>query len=295
MPGRVHESPEFAFTIYHETPAPMDGTRTITQKPAMTLRKLLAQSHLFVAGAVFAVLLVSSEPQASAQDHSMHSGRTGHEVMSMAMDEKTQMDAAQQSKLLADKKESELNHRLAGFFIILAGVFILAEGALPRRWPFLRFAWPSCFLLSGLFLLAFSDTELWPFGPQSWWYGLTHNPEDLQHKTFAVILLALGVFEVQRARGIFKSAWAGWMFPALAFCGSVMLLFHEHHSGMHGADHMKAMARIQAEHLNFAATGFGIGALKGLSELRTRWQVMFARLWSLLIIVLGVFLMLYTE
>jgi copper resistance protein D len=276
MPGHVHE-------------------RNITQKPSMTFRKLLAHSRLSVAAAVFAVLLVSNAQHASARDHSMHSGHTGHELMPMAMDEQTQMDAEHRSKILADKKESELNHHLAGFFIILAGVFILAEGTLPQRRPFLRFAWPSCFLLSGLFLLVFSDTELWPFGPQSWWYGLTHNPEDLQHKAFAVILLALGIFEVQRARGVFKSAWAGWMFPALAFCGSVMLLFHQHHSGMHGAEHMKAMARIQAEHLNFAATGFGIGALKGLSELPTRWHVMFARLWSLLMIVLGVFLMLYTE
>jgi len=64
-------------------------------------------------------------------------------------------------------------------------------------------------LLSGLrlFLLVFSDTELWPFGPQSWWYGLTHNLEDLQHKTFAVILLTLGTLEIQRARGVLKSAW----------------------------------------------------------------------------------------
>ena len=261
----------------------------------MTFRNLLAHSRFSVTAAVFALLLVSMAPRASAQDHSMHSVHTGHEAMSMAMDEQTQLDASQESKLLADKKESEFNHHLAGFFVILAGFFILAEVMLSKRGSFLRFAWPSCFLLSGLFLLVFSDTELWPFGPQSWWYGLTHNPEDLQHKTFAVILLALGVFEVQRARGMFKSVWARWLFPVLACCGSVMLLFHEHHSGMHGAEHMTAMARIQAEHFNFAATGFGIGIFRGLSEVPTRWQVMFARLWPLLMTVLGVLLMLYHE
>ncbi len=258
----------------------------------MTFCNLLTHSRRFIAYALFAVLLVSNAPQASANDHSLHSG---HEAMSMAMHEETQVDASQQSKLLADKKESEFNHHLAGFFVILAGLFILAEGTLSQRGSFLRFAWPSCFLLSGLFLLAFSDTELWPFGPQSWWYGLTHNPEDLQHKTFAVILLALGIFEVQRARGMFKSVWAGWLFPVLACCGSVMLLFHEHHSGMRDAEHMTAMARIQAEHFNFAATGFGIGVFRGLSEVPTRWQVMFARLWPLLMTLLGVLLMLYHE
>src|SRR5260370_20557108 len=152
--------------------------------------------------------------------------------------EHSQMDAGVQRKLLADKKESEFNHHLAGFFVILAGIFIFAEGVLARRWSFLRFAWPACFLLSGLFLLVFSDTELWPFGPQSWWYGLNHNIEDMQHKTFAVMLLALGGIEVHLALGVLKSLWAAWLFPVLASCGSVLLLFHALHSGMDGPVHM---------------------------------------------------------
>ena len=261
----------------------------------MIFPRLLADSRDAVANAVLAILLVSSAPKIWAEDQPMYSEATGHEGMSMPMDESTQMDAARQSKLLADKKESEFNHHLAGLFVILAGVFILAQGALSQRWTFLRFAWPACFLLSGLFLLVFSDTELWPFGPQSWWYGLTHNPEDLQHKTFALILLALGVLEVQRVRGVLKSVWAKWLFPVLAGFGSVLLLFHEHHSGMHGAAHMTTMARIKAEHLNFAATGFGIGVFRGASELPTRWQEMFAKLWPLLMILLGVLLILYHE
>jgi putative copper resistance protein D len=261
----------------------------------MTSRKTLEHSRFFLALAVFALLLISNAQRASAQDHSAHPAHTGHEGMSMTMDEPTQIDAAEQSKLLADKKESEFNHHLAGLFLILAGLFVLAERTLLQRWSILRYAWPSCFLLSGLFLLIFSDTELWPFGPQSWWYGLTHNPEDLQHKTFALILLALGILEIQRARGVLKSAWVGWLFPALACGGSVLLLFHEHHTGMHSAEHMTVMARIQAEHRNFAATGIGIGVFKGLSELPTRWQVLFARLWPVLMIVLGLLLVRYVE
>jgi copper resistance protein D len=258
-----------------------------------------------IAGILLAALLVFSFSRLSAQDKSAQPDPSSHEGMSMPMEDQgqmdhahmdhSQMDPAEQRKLLADKKESEFNHHLAGFFVILAGIFIVAQGPLTRRWPFLRFAWPACFLLSGLFLLVFSDTELWPFGPQSWWYGLTHNMEDVQHKTFAVILLALGVIEVQRVRGVLKSAWAGWLFPVLACFGSVLLLFHEHQGGMHGPGHMTVMAHIKAQHLGFSVTGFGIGLVKGLSELPTRWKVAFARLWSLLMIVLGVLLMLYTE
>jgi copper resistance protein D len=261
----------------------------------MILSKRSVHFQLLIAGVFWATLLVVSASQAAAQDHSAHSSDQGHEGMSMAMDEQMQMDAPDPARLLAEKKESEFNHHFAGLLVLLAGVFILVKDKLNQRWPYSQFAWPFCFLLSGLYLLVFSDTELWPFGPQSWWYGLSHNPEDVQHKTFAVILLALGILEVQRARGVLKSAWTGWVFPALAFCGSVMLLFHEHQGGMHGADHMAVMARIQAEHRHFAVAGFGIGALKGLSEFPTRWQATLAKLWSIPMIALGVLLMLYAE
>ena len=249
------------------------------------------------AGALLAALLAWSAPVGLAQEHSMDSAHSGHDGMDMPMpmDDQTHNDPARQAIQLKDKKESEFNHHLAGILVILAGGFLLGEGALRQRWPLARFAWPSCFLLAGLFLLVFSDTELWPFGPQSWWYGLTHNAEDLQHKTFAAILLTLGILEIQRARGVLKSAWAAWAFPVLALCGSVLLLFHEHHGGMHGADHMTVMARIQAEHLNFAIAGCSIGVAKGLSELRTRWQAVFMKSWPILLIVLGILLLRYVE
>jgi putative copper resistance protein D len=215
--------------------------------------------------------------------------------MLVSMDDQTPMNASQMKMLMTDKAGSEFNHHLAGILIILAGFFILAEGAFRKRWSSLRFAWPFCFLISGLFLLGFSDKELWPFGPQSWGYGLTHSLEVLQHKAFALILLAIGAIEVQRARGVIKAGWSGWIFPVLACCGSVMLLFHEHSSGMIGAGHMAAMAQIQSQHRSFAAAGFGIGIFKGFSELPTQWQEMFARLWSSLVIVLGVLLLVYRE
>src|SRR5882672_6162455 len=138
MQGHVNEPPGFAFMICHRKPERNSGfrddTRNFREEPAMTFCNLLTHSRRFIAYALFAVLLVSNAPQASANDHSLHSG---HEAMSMAMHEETQVDASQQSKLLADKKESEFNHHLAGFFVILAGLFILAEGTLSQRGSFL--------------------------------------------------------------------------------------------------------------------------------------------------------------
>jgi copper resistance protein D len=245
-----------------------------------------------VAGA-FVILVASMlcavpQPTRASQDHSMHEG---HEGMNMDTPE----DEPSPEKLAADRRESEFNHHLAGFFVVLAGIFILAQDRLSARWPKIRYAWPVCFLLAGLFVLVFSDTELWPFGPQSWLFGLNHHAEVRQHKSFAVILLGLGVIEFLRARGTLKALWAGWVFPVLAIAGSIILLFHEHQGGMHGAGHMERMARIQHEHLSYTATGFGIGLTKGLSELHTDWRGIFAKLWPSLMIVLGVLLMFYVE
>jgi putative copper resistance protein D len=250
---------------------------------------------MFVLLLAFAVLSVAPLARAQGQDHSMHDGH-GNEEMSMSVEPlDLAAEAAHQAKLRADKRESEFNHHLAGILVILAGFFILAEASLRRHWPFGRFIWPMCFLFAGLFLLVFSDTELWPFGHMSWWYGLTHRTEDLQHKTFAVILLGLAFMEIQHARGVLKTAWSDWVFPILAAFGSVLLLFHEHHSGTHGADHMEIMQRIRSQHLSFSLTGCGIALTKGLSEVRVGWQSIFAKLWPALMIVLGVLLLLYRE
>ena len=265
----------------------------------MAYQKIPTQLQVCIAGVLLTGLLAFTGTTIRAQDdHAMHSAHAGHDMPGSAA-ETISMNAAHEAKLLADKKESELNHHLAGLFVILAGILVLAQGTLSQRWAWLRFAWPACFLLSGLFLLVFSDTELWPFGPQSWWYGLTHHREDLQHKTFAVILLTLGGIELQRIRGVLTPMWTAWVFPVLAFCGSVMLLFHEHNAGMHGGmsghDHMDVMARIQAEHLNFAVAGFGIGLFKGLAEAPVRWRRIATKIWPMLMIALGVLLMRYTE
>ena len=235
--------------------------------------------------ALFLFLFAWPPHKASQEEHHEH------EHMSMPMDQ--EMNPSMQAKLLADKKESEFNHHLAGFFVVLAGVFISLQSVLVKGWPTAKYAWPTCFLLSGIFVLVWSDTELWPFGRREWLDALRHNPEVLQHKTFAVLLLLLGVIEWQRARGILNSSWSGWVFPALAIGGSALLLLHRHEAGMPGPNHMELMARIQSEHLSYAVAGIGVGLVKGLAEVKTQGGL--GKMWPLLLIALGVLLMFYRE
>jgi len=243
-------------------------------------------------GAVLFVLVAAA--QAQGQIESAHQAHQGHGGMSMPQSEGP-ITPAMRAKLLADKNESEFNHHLAGFLVALPGLLILFQNPLVNRWPAIKYAWPACFLLSGIFLLVWSDTELWPFGDRQWLEALGHNTEVLQHKVYAVLLLGLGVIEWRRAGGALKSVWSGWVFPAVAIGGSALLLFHQHEAGMHGPDHMEVMARIQSEHLSYSLAGIGIGLTKGLAEVKTRWQRVFAKLFPLLMIAFGVLLMLYRE
>lgn len=257
-----------------------------------------ARGTLFHAGILLAALtalLVTG--RASAQEPPMHHHHAGHEGMSMPMDDTSDpvAQARLQAKILGDKQESEFNHHLAGFFVLMAGIFMFFQSSLTKRWPATRYAWSACFLLSGIFVLVWSDTELWPFGHRQWLEALQNNREVLQHKTFAVLLLALGAIEWQRARGVLKAAWSAWVFPLVAVAGSVLLIFHQHEGGMIGEHHMETMARIQSEHFSYTLSGLGIGLIKGLSELKSRASFIFAKVWPLLMVVLGVLLMFYRE
>jgi hypothetical protein len=259
------------------------------------LKFIFTRSTMYGALALLAVSCVLLMPQLArcADDSSAHNMHEMHDGMSMPMD--NSVSAETQAKLLADKRESEFNHHLAGLLVLAAGIFIIAEGNIRTRRPLARQAWPLCFLVSGLFVLIFSDTELWPFNSQSWYFGLTHHAEVLQHKAFAVLLLALGVIELLRARGTLKAGWWGYVFPAIAMIGSVILLFHDHQGHAHGADHMEVMRRIQSQHVGFAVTGFGIALTKGLAETPFAWRPFFRHLFPTLLLVLGALLLMYVE
>src|SRR5213593_2020273 len=85
------------------------------------------------------------------------------------------IDQETQAKLVADKKESEFNHHLAGLFVALGGAFMLLHGLAEAERPRANYIWPATFLVSGIFVLVWSDTELWPFGPRQWLESREHN------------------------------------------------------------------------------------------------------------------------
>ena len=259
---------------------------------ARRILKIIAGFPLVISSVIAFSIFTPLAHGTEDDPHAMHH----HAGVSMPSDSSLEsIDAVMRAKLLADKTESEFNHHLAGLLVVFAGLVILAESNLKERWPAIRHVWPLCFLISGLFVLIFSDTELWPFGPQRWVFGLTQHPEVRQHKLFALLLLGVGVIELQRTRGSLKAAWSTWVFPALAVAGSVMLFFHDHQGSMHTASQMALMERVQSQHASFAVTGLGIALSKGLAEMPFSWRQFFERLFPTLLVVLGSLLLVYVE
>lgn len=264
----------------------------------MLITQALAVQRFYrpgVAALLFVFLLFATTVRSEQHDMHTHgtSGVNRHDTN--APNSVAQDSAVTAAERLAWKHESELVHHSAGLLVLLAGIFILGEDRLAKRWSSVRYAWPICFLAAGLFLLVFSDTEIWPFGPQTPWYAITHNAEVLQHKVFSFILLAIGYAEYQRARGRYKAAWTGWLFPIAAMAGAILLLFHVHSDDMQAPHAMETMEHIQRQHRWFASVGFGIAVAKGLAETTPKWNQIFKITWPSLLIVLGVLLMLYTE
>jgi len=104
------------------------------------------------------------------------------------------VNAETQAKLLADKRESEFNHHLAGLLVLAAGIFHYRGGKYSGA-PVPRPA--SLAALFSSFRVIRSDFQRYgtlAVPSQSWYFGLTHHAEVLQHKAFAVITARTGSY-----------------------------------------------------------------------------------------------------
>jgi len=97
-----------------------------------------------------------------------------------------------------------------GLLVLAAGIFMIRREIFGV--PTVSGNLAALLLLSGLFVLVFSDTELCP-SIRRVVFRTTHHAEVLQHKAFAVLLLALGVIELLRARRTLKRVGGDTSFP----------------------------------------------------------------------------------
>jgi hypothetical protein len=139
-----------------------------------------------------------------------------------------------------DKLSSEMNHHIAGIFLIAIGLSVIwSKHDRSRAW--LRWLPPILFIGAGLFLAAWSDEEIWPRGNLSWLWLLRHDAEARQHKLYALLLIVFGLVEYVQSSPRLRKPWLKMVFPVLCVMGGASLFIH-HHNGMavanaNGMDH----------------------------------------------------------
>jgi hypothetical protein len=150
-----------------------------------------------------------------------------------------------------DKPSSELNHHVAGMFLIAIGLSVIWSKNDKSR-PWLRWLAPILFITAGVLLAAWSDSEIWPRGDLSWSWLLHHDAEARQHKLYALLLIVFGLVECVQSTPRLRKPWLNMVFPVLCVIGGASLFLH-HHSGMavvnangmdHSAHHISASKDI---------------------------------------------------
>jgi putative copper resistance protein D len=189
----------------------------------------------------------------------------------------------------AEKAWSEYNHHWAGIVVLAMGLLALVAQAGKASWAR---NWPLAFFGLSAFLFLRSDPETWPLGPVGFWATLA-DPEVLLHRFFAVLVIALAIFEWRVQTGRVASGRARLVFPVLVAVSGALLLTHSHSLG-----NLKEEVLAELSHIPIAILAVTAGWSRWLelrlpSENQTR-NIM-ARLWPLCIALIGVVLLNYRE
>jgi hypothetical protein len=197
------------------------------------------------------------------------------------------------------KAYSEFNHHVAGVFVILIGLSELREALACSRFTWSRFLLPVAMSAAGGFLLIWSDHEAWPVGPLGFaqtFFG--DDKEIVQHKTYGLLLLGVGVIELLRRFG--RLAHEAWMvpLPALAIIGGLLLFGHEH--GAHPfaqkiAVHHTVMGILAITAGSSKLVSGWQGQQRGGNILRTGGRLSWELAWAGLVLLIGLQLLLYAE
>jgi putative copper resistance protein D len=189
----------------------------------------------------------------------------------------------------AEKAWSEYNHHWAGIIVLSVGLLALLAQAGRISWAR---NWPLLFLGLSLFLFLRSDPEVWPLGPNGFWVTFA-DPEVLLHRIFALLVIALAVFEWRVQTGRAASSNMRLAFPVLIAVSGALLLTHSHALG-----NIKEEVLAELSHIPLAILAVMAGWSRWL-ELRLpaehHARAWAARLWPICISLIGIFLLNYRE
>ncbi|HXY23330.1 MAG TPA: CopD family protein [Candidatus Acidoferrum sp.] len=189
----------------------------------------------------------------------------------------------------AEKAWSEYNHHWAGIVVVSLGLLAILAQAGKISWAR---NWPLFFWGLSIFLFFRSDPEAWPLGPNGFWVTFA-DPEVLLHRIFALLVIALAVFEWRVQTGRVASSNVRFVFPVLVAVSGALLLTHSHSLG-----NIKEEVLAELSHIPLAILAVMAGWSRWL-ELRlpqeNHGRAWAARLWPVCISLIGVVLLNYRE
>jgi len=189
----------------------------------------------------------------------------------------------------AEKAWSEYNHHWAGILVLSLGLLAILAQAGKISWAR---NWPLIFLGLSVFLFFRSDPEAWPLGPNGFWVTFA-DPEVLLHRIFALLVIALALFEWRVQTGRVSSSNVRLVFPVLVAVSGALLLTHSHSLG-----NIKEEVLAELSHIPLAILAVMAGWSRWL-ELRlpqeNHARAWVARLWPVCISLIGVVLLNYRE
>jgi putative copper resistance protein D len=182
---------------------------------------------------------------------------------------------------------SEYNHNYSGMVVLAVG--LLAVASRVSGWRFARH-WPLAFLGLAFFLFVRADADAWPLGARGFWRSLT-DPEILQHRMFALLIVAFAVFEWGIQNGRIRSRAAALVFPGVCALGGALLLTHSH-----ALVNVKEEYLAELSHLPIAICAVVAGWSRWLEQrLDGAWRRFPSTVWPVCFVMIGLILLFYRE
>jgi hypothetical protein len=181
---------------------------------------------------------------------------------------------------------SELTHRVSGLILLVLAAVTLWESWRPRPFPWNAVSAPL-WVAYGVYLIASSDPESWPYGPQRF-AEIFEDPLVLQHKLLALLPIVIGAIVVLRGTDRLPSRRLVRVLAGLAIAGGLTLFFHFHDGRIH-------FDAIYFQHALMGSTALGIGLALLVGTRHEAPQRWLKWAWPTFLVVMATVLLAYRE
>jgi hypothetical protein len=178
---------------------------------------------------------------------------------------------------------SEMNHRVAGTFLIALAAATIWSLRRPTRAPAAAVLW----IVFGLYLFVSSDPEAWPLGPRRF-AEIFGDSLVVQHKLLALIPLALGLTDLARRAQLLSGRAAVIAVALLSAVGGASLFYHDHEGGVH-------LNRIFLQHAAIGLAGLAMAGVLVVVDRRPGAARIARWMWPATLAAVGVLLLFYVE